>query len=144
MLILFLPTMIYYLYSQEYCVFLSSVLPVTNDFICSLNSHVVIYTYILNDTAVCCIWFPWYVTNFPAQHDHGKISLRFLFNENVLLKHNGGFSMRSSETRLATLNCRNFRHQIKCRGQVDINTALCLRGSRFECQPKDQLFAWTL
>lgn len=39
---------------KECYVFPSSVLRVTNELICSLNLHMVIYTYILNDTAVCC------------------------------------------------------------------------------------------
>ena len=145
MSILFLSSKICYLYSKEYCVFPSSVLRVTNELICSLNSHVVIYTCILNDTAVCCSWFPWYVTIFSAQREHGKINLKFKCNENVLLKFNGGFIVRSSETLSDTLHsCCNFRHQITGHCQVDINTTLCSRDSRFECHPKDQPLAWTL
>ena len=101
---LFIPSMICYLYSKEHYVFLSSVLCVTNELICSLNSHMVIYTYVLSDTAVCCSWFPWYVTNFSAQREHGKINFKFKFNENFLLKYNGGLNMRSSGTLSDTLH----------------------------------------
>jgi hypothetical protein len=39
-----------------------------------------------------------------VQHEHGKINLKFKFNENVLLKYNGGFNMRSSGTLSDTLH----------------------------------------
>ena len=143
---LFLPSMVCYLYSKEYCVLPSSVLRVTNELICSLNSHM-IYICILNDdAAVCCSWFPWYVTNLSAQHEHGKINLKFKFNENVLLKYNGGFNMRSSGALSGTLHSlvvtSDTRLQVMSRW---ISILLCVReDSRFECQPKDQPLAWML
>jgi len=42
------------------------------------------------------------VTNFSAQREHGKIN--FKFNENVLLKYNRGFNMKSSGTLSDTLH----------------------------------------
>jgi len=38
------------------------------------------------------------VTNFSAQREHGKINFKFKFNENILLKYNRGFNMKSSGT----------------------------------------------
>lgn len=128
MSLLFLSSMICHLYSKEYYVFPSSVLHVTNELIRSLNSHVVIYTYVLNDTAVCCSWFPWYITNCSAHCEHSKINLKFKFNENVLLKYNGGFSMKSSGTLSDTLHSPVVTSDTRLQVMVRwISVLLCVR-----------------